>query len=57
MRPFAGLTRNQILNEVRAMEKLCTTAHQNIVEVFRHGRLREHSTFFYRYGALRYEYG
>src|SRR5271170_2552875 len=40
IRVFGGVTEKDILNEVRAVEKLCKPGtHKNIVSVFRQGRL------------------
>jgi len=35
------------VNELRAVDKLCRSSHPNIIEIFRHGRLRHNSVFYY----------
>jgi serine/threonine protein kinase len=48
IRPFAGrVDESDIANEVRAIDALCKGAHVNIVEVFRHGRLKADSAFYF----------
>lgn len=48
LRPFAGkVDEDDIANEVRAIKALCSGSHQNIVQVFRHGRLRTDSAFYF----------
>lgn len=44
MRPFGGVTDDDIRNEFRALDKICTRAALNIVQVWRHDSLR-HSGF------------
>jgi serine/threonine protein kinase len=46
IRLFAGITQNEIENEVRAVTKLCKSGHPNIVQVFQIGQLT-HDTAFY----------
>lgn len=48
IRPFSDiLLKQDIENEVRALEKLCTSKHPNIVQVLGHGKLKEDGAFFY----------
>jgi serine/threonine protein kinase len=47
IRPFAGLTTNDIENEVRALDKLCRSKHPNIVQVLNYGLLQVDSAFFF----------
>jgi serine/threonine protein kinase len=48
IRPFNGaITEETVINEVRAIEKLCDGSHPNIITVFRHGLLRpNHAIYF-----------
>lgn len=39
IRPFADFTKSELRNELRAVEKICTKNHRNIVTVFKHGHL------------------
>lgn len=45
LRPFAGLTYDDIMNEVRAIDKICKQITDHIVTVLRHGWLD--SSFYY----------
>lgn len=36
-----------ILNEIKVMDKLCHGEHENIVEVYGHGLLSPNQTFYY----------
>jgi len=45
IRPFAGVTREDIMKEARAIEQICETKHDHIVAVIRHGWLT--SSFYY----------
>ena len=45
IRPFAGVTRDDIMNEVRAIDVICHAQHAHIVEVLYHGWLG--SSFYY----------
>jgi serine/threonine protein kinase len=47
MRLFGAVTKADIENEVRAVKKLCTSSHANIVQVFDLGQMRTKSTFYY----------
>lgn len=48
IRSFGGRIAEVVFkNEVRAIERLCNGTHENIIEVFRHGRLRaRHALYF-----------
>lgn len=39
IKPYGTVTLTDILNELRAVEKLCRSGHDHVVEVFRHGKL------------------
>lgn len=47
MRLFGAVTKADIENEVRAVKKLCTSSHENVVQVFDLGKMRINSTFYY----------
>jgi len=47
MRLFGAVTKADIENEVRAVQKLCIGSHPNIVQVFDLGQMRSNSTFYY----------
>jgi serine/threonine protein kinase len=47
LRLFGGVTKADIENEVRAVKKLSTGSHTNIVQVFHLGQMRSNSTFYY----------
>ena len=47
MRLFGAVTMADIENEVRAVQKLCTSSHANIVQVFDLGQMKSNSTFHY----------
>jgi len=47
MRLFGAATKADVENEVRAVEKLCTNQHTNLVQVFDLGQMRSNSTFYY----------
>jgi serine/threonine protein kinase len=46
IRPFAAVTHADIVNEARAITKLCAEKHQHIVAVFCHGWLNSSYYFF-----------
>jgi len=46
LRPFVGLSQQEIDNEVRAMDKLCRTSHNNLIAIYGHGFLRPHTFYF-----------
>lgn len=46
IRPFHGITEDDIRNEIRALDKLCTHYVDNIVRVLRHDFLPQ-SVFYY----------
>jgi serine/threonine protein kinase len=37
----------QVVDEVRAIEKLCDGSHANVVRFFRHGRVGKDSSFYF----------
>ena len=48
LRPFGGVTTEDIANEARAVTKLCSPgAHENIVEVCHHGWLPSPASEYY----------
>lgn len=46
VRPFSGVGKEDIENEVRAIIKLCKTMHPNIVQVFNDGPLQPDSAYY-----------
>jgi serine/threonine protein kinase len=42
-----GILTQDVKNEVRALDKLCTSKHPNIVQILGHGKLKEDGAFFY----------
>lgn len=44
--PFRGITKEDIDNELRAIDKLCKTGHPSVVEVFEYGQLQPDSSFY-----------
>jgi serine/threonine protein kinase len=47
LRPFASLSDDEILNEFRAIKKLCIeNSHENLVAVYRYGKLPD-SPYYY----------
>jgi serine/threonine protein kinase len=47
LKPFSALSENEILNEFRAIKKLCIPpSHENLVAVYRYGKLTE-SLYYY----------
>jgi serine/threonine protein kinase len=47
VRPFAGVSQEDVDNEVRAIKKLCQHQHPNIVQVFKYGRLKTDGAFYF----------
>ena len=50
LRPFGGLTKEDIANEARAISKLCGSVdsiHENIVQVLQHGWLSKSSSYYF----------
>jgi serine/threonine protein kinase len=47
IRPFSSIRKQDVENEVRALDKLCTSKHPNIVQVLGHGKLKEDGAFVY----------
>jgi serine/threonine protein kinase len=42
-----GNTHDDIMKEVRAMEKLCTAGHENMIQIFEHGVLRQNLPYYF----------
>jgi len=47
IRPFGGVTKDDVDNEVRALKKLCQTQHPNIVQVFDYGYLNSETSLYF----------
>lgn len=46
MRPFGDVTSADLLNELNALNRICTSNHPNIVKVLRHDRLPRSSYYY-----------
>jgi serine/threonine protein kinase len=44
--PFGSVTEEDITNEINAIKKVCTTGHENIVQVLNHGWLANSPYYF-----------
>lgn len=47
VRPFAHISNDDIMNEVRAVNKLCKSNHPNIIQVIQHGQLKRNTAFYF----------
>ena len=47
IRPFAGVSNEDIENEVRALNKLCKSNHPNIVQVLEYGQLQDDGAIYF----------
>lgn len=47
IRPFVGIKKETIENEIRAIKKLCKTDHPNIVQVLEYGQLNNNTAFYF----------
>jgi len=46
IRPFGPVTEDDLMNEIKAITKICTTGHENIVQVLAHGWLLNSPYYF-----------